>query len=87
MNYKVKDGFTDLSHFLNKKSQDLTFEGGLVQNLNRSITLEWIKCKDNCAKPKRFFPEWRNEVGFKGTFGGFIQCTCKFRTGRMKVQL
>jgi hypothetical protein len=81
--YKVKDGL-QIYHIFDKKSQDLTFEADLSKSDSLYYPLNGLSAKDT-AQNRNDFSEWRNEVGFKGTFGGFYyNAHAKFRTGRMK---
>jgi len=81
--YKIEDGL-QLYHIFDKKSQDLTFEA----DLTTSDSLFYPNTRYNQQDTTRNFnefSEWRNEVGFKGTFGGFFyNAYAKFRAGRMQ---
>ncbi|MEN2282743.1 putative porin [Algoriphagus sp. SE2] len=81
--YKVQDGL-QIYHVFDKKSQDMTFEA----DLTTSDSLFFPNTRYNQPDTTRNFnefSEWRNEVGLKGTFGGFFyNAFAKFRTGRMQ---
>ena len=81
--YKVKDGL-QLYHIFDRKNQDVFFE----TNMNSSDSLYYPIVGFNerdTARNQNFFSEWKNEVGFKGTFGGFYyNAHAKFRSGKMR---
>jgi len=86
LNYKVKHGLQDLSHFFDKKSQDLTLQADLFQKSDSALLpLEWIKCKRYCAK-RNDFSNGVIEVRLKGTFGRLLLQwhMQSFRTGKKK---
>ncbi len=83
--YKIKDGL-QIYHVFDKKSQDLVFQANLTTsdslfyNSNR-----FNEGQQDTTRNFNDFSEWRNEVGFKGTFGGFYyNAFGKFRSGRMR---
>lgn len=81
--YKVKDGL-QIYHVFDRKKQDLLF----LADMSSSDTLYYpspeFSARDT-ARNQSDFAEWRNEIGFKGTFGGFYyNAFAKFRNGRMK---
>lgn len=81
--YKVKDGL-QIYHVFDRKKQELIFEADLTS----SDSLYYPETRFNqpdTTQTVNNFGEWRNEVGFKGTFGGFYyNAFAKFRSGRMK---
>ncbi|MHA7129060.1 putative porin [Algoriphagus namhaensis] len=82
--YKVKDGL-QIYHIFDRKKQDLLF----LADMASSDTLYYLEedqlSKKDTARNQNDFAEWRNEVGFKGTFGGFYyNAFAKFRNGRMR---
>ncbi len=81
--YKVRDGL-QIYHVFDRKNHDLIFE----TDINSSDSLYYPSSRVNpldSAVNKNFFSEWKNEVGFKGTFGGFYYNThAKFRSGKIR---
>lgn len=80
--YKVRDGL-QLYHIFDRKNQDLAFEA----NLNSSDSLFFPPAIINSDTTRNFndFAEWRNEFGFKGTFGGFYyNAFGRVRNGRFR---
>ena len=81
--YKVKDGL-QIYHIFDRKKQDLLFQADMSTSDTLYYPLVGISERDT-ARNQNDFAEWRNEVGFKGTFGGFYyNAFAKFRNGRMK---
>ncbi|WP_317194639.1 putative porin [Algoriphagus lutimaris] len=81
--YKVQDGL-QIYHVFDKKNQDMTFESDLTTSDSIFYPSTRFNQQDTTRNFNEF-SEWRNEVGFKGTFGGFFyNAYGKFRTGRMK---
>jgi len=81
--YKVKDGL-QLYHVFDRKNQDLVFEADMSTSDSLYYPIDGISARDT-AQNKNYFSEWKNEVGFKGTFGGFYyNAHAKFRSGKMK---
>ncbi|WP_244887417.1 putative porin [Algoriphagus faecimaris] len=80
--YKVRDGL-QIYHVFDRKNQDLTFEA----NLRSTDSLFFSNRNFNPDTTRNYndFAEWRNEVGFKGTFGGFYyNAFGKLRNGRLR---
>lgn len=83
--YKVKDGL-QIYHVFDKKKQELVVD----VDLTTSDSLYYPSTRLNEGQQdttRNFnnFSEWRNEVGLKGTFGGFYyNAFAKFRSGRMR---
>lgn len=81
--YKVKDGL-QLYHVFDRKNQDLIFETDMTTSDTLYYPIDGLSARDT-AQNKNFFSEWKNEVGFKGTFGGFYyNAYAKFRSGKMR---
>ena len=82
--YKVEDGL-QIYHVFDRRSQDMTFETNLLTDDSNYFPSARLNDQDTIARNFNEFKEFRNEVGFKGTFGGFFyNAYGKFRTGRMK---
>jgi hypothetical protein len=81
--YKLKDGL-QVYHVFDKKKQDLGFNADLTTADSLYYPSTRFNQQDTTQNINNF-GEWRNEMGFKGTFGGFYyNAFAKFRTGRMK---
>jgi hypothetical protein len=81
--YKLKDGL-QLYHVFDRKKQNLGFEANLTTSDSLYYPVTRFNQQDTTQNINNF-GEWRNEMGFKGTFGGFYyNAFAKFRTGRMK---
>lgn len=81
--YKVRDGL-QVYHVFDRRKQDLVFDA----DLTTTDSLYYPSTRLNQADTTRNFndfAEWRNEMGFKGTFGGFYyNAFVRLRNGRMK---
>lgn len=81
--YKLRDEL-QVYHVFDRKKQNLVF----VADINSSDVAYFPDRRFNnqdTTKNVNNFSEWRNEVGFKGTFGGFYyNAFARFRTGRME---
>jgi hypothetical protein len=81
--YKLKDGL-QLYHVFDRKKQNLGFNADLTSPDSLYYPSTRFNQQDTTQNINNF-GEWRNEMGFKGTFGGFYyNAFAKFRTGRMK---
>lgn len=81
--YKLKDQL-QVYHVFDRKKQNL----GFTADLNSSDAAYFPATRfhhEDSTRNVNNFGEWRNEVGFKGTFGGFYyNAFTKFRSGKMK---
>lgn len=82
--YKLRDEL-QVYHVFDNKNKDITFTA--VLNSSDSLFYPGTRYNQQLDTTRNYsdFKEWRNEVGFKGTFKGFYyNAHAKFRTGRMK---
>ncbi|MDF2158345.1 putative porin [Algoriphagus sp. CAU 1675] len=80
--YKVRDGF-QVYHVFDRKNQTLIFETDLTKSDSLFFPQERL-AKDSTLNFNDF-AEWRNEFGFKGSFGGFYyNAFTRLRNGRMR---
>lgn len=81
--YKVRDGL-QIYHVFDRKKQEVNFDA----LLNTTDSLFYPSTRfvnPDTTTNSNNFAEWRNEFGFKGTFGGFYyNAFAKFRNGRMR---
>lgn len=81
--YKLKDGL-QLYHVFDRKKQNLVFDADLTTSDALYFPDTRFNQKDTTQNINNF-GEWRNEMGFKGTFGGFYyNAFARFRTGQMR---
>ncbi len=81
--YKVKDGL-QLYHVFDRKKQDLLFRADMASSDTLYYPIDGVSALDT-ARNQNDYAEWKNEVGLKGTFGGFYyNAFAKFRSGRVK---
>lgn len=82
--YKVEDGL-QLYHIFDRKIKKLTFNTDLRTTDSLFYPSTRYNQSDTISTNPNRFAEWRNEVGLKGTFGGFFyNAYAKFRAGRMQ---
>lgn len=80
--YKVRDGL-QLYHIFDRKNQDLTFDSDLTTS--DSLFFPPALFNSDTTRNYNDFAEWRNEFGFKGTFGGFYyNAFGRLRNGRLR---
>ncbi|HAH35799.1 MAG TPA: hypothetical protein DCL81_04460, partial [Algoriphagus sp.] len=81
--YKVKDGL-QIYHIFDRRKQDLVFDAPLTNSDSLYYPSTRLNRQDT-TRNFNDFAEWRNEFGFKGTFGGFYyNAFTRLRNGRMR---
>nr|HAD52861.1 hypothetical protein [Algoriphagus sp.] len=78
-----KDGL-QIYHIFDRRKQDLVFDAPLTNSDSLYYPSTRLNRQDT-TRNFNDFAEWRNEFGFKGTFGGFYyNAFTRLRNGRMR---
>lgn len=81
--YKVRDGL-QIYHVFDKRKQEVVVDADLTTSDSSYYPSTRIHHQDTTRNFNNF-SEWRNEFGFKGTFGGFYyNAFTRLRNGRMQ---
>lgn len=81
--YKVRDGL-QIYHIFDRRKQDMVVDADLTTPDSLYYPSTRIHHQDT-TRNFNDFSEWRNELGFKGTFGGFYyNAFTRLRNGRMR---